>query len=50
MPACYNCNGRHRVISYYKPVSRILFRQLADSYHLSVLNITVGINLPTHQR
>jgi hypothetical protein len=45
----YSSKDRHRVISYYKPVSRILFRQLADGYHLSVLNITAGINLPTHQ-
>ena len=28
MPAHYCCNGRHRVISYYKPVSRILFPAL----------------------
>ena len=42
---------------YYKPVSRILLLRYArmtnteSGYHLSVVNITVGINLPTlHHR
>ena len=55
MPVSYYVKTGTVLIIYYKPVSRILYFAMlvmtikGRGYHLSVLNITVGINLPTHQ-